>query len=477
MSFEFSSKQKEYIVNAHSRWNLKVGAVRSGKSYVDVAYIIPRRLRAVKDEAGLNVILGVSKETIERNVLQPMREIYTSQVVGTINSRNIANVCGVPVYCLGASKSNQVAILQGSSIKYCYGDEIAKWSEPVFEMLKSRLDKAYSRFDGACNPESPTHWLKEFIDDEAIESYVQKYTLFDNPFIPESFVEQLCNEYRGTVYYNRLVLGEWTQAEGLIYPMYQDCAGEPPADWKRRARKIFLSIDYGTLNAFAALLWAIVDGVAYAVDGYYYSGRAEGRTKTDDEYLKEIIARFGAYGNEYEKLKVIIDPSAASFIAALRRAHIFSAIPADNAVQDGIRETASAMLQGKIKVSPKIKEWFEEAGGYVWAETEADDVPVKVNDHCLTGDTLIMTEDGEKPISELVGTTGKVWSYNTELRKAELKPYHDCRMTQKKAKIYKIVLENGVVVKCTGEHPILTQRGYVSASKLESTDKIIKIEV
>ena len=86
-----------------------------------------------------------------------------------------------------------------------------------------------------------------------------------------------------------------------------------------------------------------------------------------------------------------------------------------------------------------------------------------------------MTEHGEKPISELVGTSGYVWSYNTETHKAELKPYHDCRITQKQAQIYKITLEDGRVIKCTGEHPILTQRGYVCAKYLKSSDKIVDI--
>ena len=152
---------------------------------------MPYRLRALKDEAGLNVILGVSKETIERNVLQPMREIYTDKLIGTINSRNIANVCGVDVYCLGAEKVSQVAKIQGSSIKYCYGDEIAKWNKDVFAMLQSRLDKPYSRFDGSCNPEYPGHWLKDFIDNPEIDAYIQKYTIFDNPFLPKEFVDNL----------------------------------------------------------------------------------------------------------------------------------------------------------------------------------------------------------------------------------------------------------------------------------------------
>lgn len=219
---QLSKKQNEYIVNATHRWNIKSGAVRSGKSFVDTAFVIPFRIRERAGKPGLNVILGVSKESIERNVLQPMREIYTSKLIGTINNRNVAIICGEEVYCLGAEKVSQVAKIQGASIKYCYGDEIAKWNEEVFQMLKSRLDKPYSCFDGSCNPEHPTHWLKEFIDDVRLDIYLQTYTIFDNPFLPAEFVEQLCKEYEGTIYYDRLILGLWKRAEGAIYKRFAD---------------------------------------------------------------------------------------------------------------------------------------------------------------------------------------------------------------------------------------------------------------
>ena len=219
---QLSKKQNEYIVNATHRWNIKSGAVRSGKSYVDTSFMIPFRIRQVAGKPGLNVILGVSKESIERNVLQPMRELYTGDLIGTINNRNIAIVCGEEVYCLGAEKVSQVAKIQGASIKYCYGDEIAKWNKEVFQMLKSRLDKPYSCFDGSCNPEHPTHWLKEFIDDERLDIYLQTYTIFDNPFLDPKFVEELCKEYEGTIYYDRLILGLWKRAEGAIYKRFAD---------------------------------------------------------------------------------------------------------------------------------------------------------------------------------------------------------------------------------------------------------------
>lgn len=219
---QLSKKQNEYILNATHRWNIKSGAVRSGKSYVDTAYIVPKRIRDRAGLPGLNVIMGVSKESIERNVLQPMREIYTSDLIGNINNRNVARVCGEDVYCLGAEKVSQVAKIQGASIKYCYGDEIAKWNKEVFQMLKSRLDKTYSCFDGACNPEHPTHWLKEFIDNVELDIYLQKYTIFDNPFLDPEFVKQLCKEYEGTIYYDRLILGLWKRADGAIYKRFAD---------------------------------------------------------------------------------------------------------------------------------------------------------------------------------------------------------------------------------------------------------------
>ena len=219
---QLSKKQNEYIVNSTHRWNIKSGAVRSGKSYVDTAFVVPFRIRERTGKPGLNVVLGVSKSSIERNVLQPMREIYTDKLIGQINSQNVARICGEEVYCLGAEKVSQVAKIQGSSIKYCYGDEVAKWNKEVFQMLKSRLDKPYSCFDGSCNPEHPTHWLKEFLDNDKLDIYLQRYTIFDNPFLPVEFVEQLCKEYEGTIYYDRLILGLWKRAEGAIYKRFAD---------------------------------------------------------------------------------------------------------------------------------------------------------------------------------------------------------------------------------------------------------------
>lgn len=216
-----TEKQKEFIRNATHRYNLKIGARRCGKTYLDILFTIPNRLLERKGLDGLNVIFGVSKGTIERNVLQPLREIYGKDLVGFINSQNIAVLFEQEVYCLGTEKISQVSKIQGTSIKYAYGDEMAKWNKEVFIMIQASLDKPYSCLDGALNPENKNHWLKkdflDVIEEKRLDVYTQYYTIFDNPFLPKDFVENLCKEYQGTVYYNRLILGQWCDAEGLIF--------------------------------------------------------------------------------------------------------------------------------------------------------------------------------------------------------------------------------------------------------------------
>ena len=251
-----SDKQKEFIKNAFHRYNLKIGARRCGKTYLDNLYTIPKRILERKDKDGLNLILGVSKGTIERNVLQPLRQLYGKDLVSTINSSNIAMLFGEEVYCLGAEKVSQVSKIQGTSIKYCYGDEVAKWNQEVFIMVQASLDKPYSMFDGALNPENQNHWLKkdflDVIEEKGLDVYVQHYTIFDNPFLSKEFVDNLCKEYEGTVYYDRLILGLWKNAEGIIYRQFAD---NPSAYIKDKAidengnKKNFMiisiGIDYG----------------------------------------------------------------------------------------------------------------------------------------------------------------------------------------------------------------------------------------
>ncbi len=240
---QLSDKQKEFWNAPFHRWNIKSGATRSGKTYLDY-YMIPRRIRERSGLPGLVVLMGNTKGTLQRNVIDPMIDMYGDSLVSSIRSDNTAMMFGERVYCLGADSKKHVDRLRGASIKYCYGDEVVTWEQEVFEMLKSRLDKEYSCFDGTCNPKDPEHWFKQFIDSGA-DIFSQSYSLDDNPFLPPSVRDALKSEHKG-VFYDRHILGLWTVAEGLIFP---HLAEEPDA-WDFSGdlpifTKLTIGIDFG----------------------------------------------------------------------------------------------------------------------------------------------------------------------------------------------------------------------------------------
>ena len=213
---ELSEKQAEYIKNANRRWNFKIGATQCGKTYIDTQYLIPNRIIERLGKAGLVFIVGVSKGTLQRNIVEPLQEIWGNNLVTDIGSNNVSKMFGEKVYCLGADNLGMVRKFRGSRIKYLYIDELVDINKEVFELLKSRLSFEYSLGEGSGNPQGRIHYIKEFIESNA-DVYVQHYTLFDNPFLPQKYVEELCKEYQGTVYYNRYILGQWCNAEGLIF--------------------------------------------------------------------------------------------------------------------------------------------------------------------------------------------------------------------------------------------------------------------
>ena len=287
-------------------------------------------------------------------------------------------------YMFGGRDERSQDIIQGATLAGVFLDEVALMPESFVNQATGRCSVDGSAMWFNCNPSYPAHWFKR----EWIDKHTQKnllylhFTMDDNLSLSEKIKKRYESMYTG-VFYDRYIKGLWVLAEGVIYPMHKDAIETPP---ERAAEQYCLSVDYGTQNAFAALLWGKYGNVWYITKEYYYSGRDEKIQKTDEEYANDL--------DEFTKdipkpLKVIIDPSAASFITLLRKRktkegiHKYRVLPADNAVLDGIRETATAMQTGLIKISPKCKCWIKEAEGYVWDEKSVEDKPVKVNDHAM----------------------------------------------------------------------------------------------
>lgn len=372
----FTVMQQNYFNNATHRWNIKQGATRSGKTYMDY-FVIPKRIRRLEGKEGLVVLLGNTKGTLQRNIIEPLQALWGTSFVGDIKSDNTAMLFGEKCFCLGADKISQVNRLRGSSIKYCYGDEVVTWHKDVFDMLKSRLDKPYSVFDGTCNPDTPFHWFKMFLDSDA-DIYNQQYCIDDNPYLDPAFVANLKKEYEGTVYYDRFILGRWTIAEGLIYPMFNiDFHVKPTVS--RPYQKYYISMDYGTQNPCSMGLWGLSNGVWYRIKEYYHNGRKTTIQKTDEEYYDELVKLAGGLLIS----KVIIDPSAASFIACIKKHGKFRVEGAKNDVLNGIQNVATHLKKGDLLINDCCKDSIMEFQVYSWDEKAKEDKPIKDNDHAM----------------------------------------------------------------------------------------------
>lgn len=361
-----SSKQREYLQSCNRRWNLKIGATGSGKSWLDYAVVIPKRLLALRGQ-GAAVLLGNTQGTLTRNILDPMRGIWGETLVGTVSSDNTAPLFGHRVHILGADNRKHVARIQGMTIEYAYGDEMTTWNQDVFEMLKSRLRCPHSAFDGTANPDNPQHFLKKFIDSDA-DVYCQPSTIDDNPFLPPDFVAELKKEYAGTVYYNRFILGQWAAAEGVIYRPFADsvAAGDGrffwPAEKPLKPWRVHIGVDFGgsdSQHAFVAV--GVLPGysgvVGLASERVDPQGQdAEHLQRRFLDFAAAVFASWGEIHAVYcDSAEQVLKNSLRSALLASRYAwladRVYNARKAE--INDRIRLTSLLMGGGRFWVLPQ----------------------------------------------------------------------------------------------------------------------------
>lgn len=396
----FSPKHKAYIKNAlRNKMNVAEGAIRSGKT-IDHCIIAAMYLETCKDKihlasgstmgnAKLNIGVcnGFGLENLFRGRCKWGK--YKDNEALFVYTQTGEKV----VIFVGGAKSDSYKRILGNS----YGLWIATEINEHYDSEDSRtsfIKVAFGRQVAAnkplilwdLNPCNPGHRIYKDYIDAYKNSYLggyqyEHFTLIDNLSItPERKQEIKCQYIPGSVWYRRDIDGERCIAEGLVYPMYEKAICSLPTE---TPTEYCIAMDYGTMNAFAALLFAKIGDSWYALREYYYSGREKKIQKTDEQYAQDIDA-WCADILPGEKIKTIIDPSAASFIALLRkRNHRYKVLPADNAVLDGIRETANALDNRYVRISNKCEKWKEEAAGYSWDTSALDDRPVKENDHLM----------------------------------------------------------------------------------------------
>ena len=91
---------------------------------------------------------------------------------------------------------------------------------------------------------------------------------------------------------------------------------------------------------------------------------------------------------------------------------------------------------------------------------------------CLTGETLIATPDGSLPIKDI--QAGElVYSYDEKTNKKVVATVAYSAPTAATAEYFEIETDTGNIIRCTGDHLVLTKRGYVRADALSEEDEIV----
>ena len=412
----FTDKQREYIREAdRHRWGIKAGAVRSGKSFVDVAYTIPQNIRERLGKPGLTVILGNTKGTLQRNIIVPMQELFGTKCVSDIRADNTAQIFGEDCYCLGADNIRHVNRIRGASIKYGYGDEIGTYNQGVFDMLKSRLDKPYSRFDGTCNPDNPSHWVKKFLDSDA-DIFRQDYTIDDNPMLPAAFREALKKEYAGTVLYDRYILGLWVAAEGAIYlPFANDPQKHIITEAPRNISSAYIGVDFGgngSAHAFACVGFTYRFRQMILLDEWYHKGEL-----TPQQLEAAYIEFANRNRRRYPVMETYADNAETTLIRGLQEAATAAGTVqvwkcAKKPILDRINTEIRLFASGRFKIMNHCTHAIGAYASAVW-DAKQTGKDVRLDNGSYELDVLDATEYAfEREISDLIDTD--IWGTDYE---------------------------------------------------------------
>lgn len=357
------------------------GAVRSGKTFcMSLSFVF---WMFYKFTGKSFAICGKTIRSARRNIITPM--VSTLKNLGfQIDEKLSDNLIIIRykgrencIYVFGGKDEGSAALVQGMTLAGVLFDEVALMPRSFVEQALARCSVEGSTFWFNCNPEYPAHWFyRNWIKKAASKNalYIH-FKMEDNPSLSAKTLNRYKSLYSG-VFYQRFVLGKWVAVSGAIYPFMKESSfvkvPKPPFE------KYAVSCDYGTVNPASFGLWALKENIWYRIDEYYFDSRKEGYQKTDEEHYNALTKLIG----NHNVSTITADPSAASFIETIRRHNEYSVTPAINDVLNGIRQTASALKEGRIKICDNCIDSIREFSLYRWDE-KGSDMPIKENDHAM----------------------------------------------------------------------------------------------
>ncbi len=295
-----------------------------------------------------------------------------------------------------------------------YVNEGTEITEVDYETLLRGLRNNQMPYQQAivdCNPDAPTHWLNRRAERGEMKRI--KGIHEDNPrlYTDTGEMTEEGEQYMSVldsltgVRYDRLRLGNWVAAEGMIYDEWSSEFLIPrfriPAKWDR-----WITVDFGVNNPFVAQWWAHdpAEDILYLYREIYHTGRLvedhahQMHLLSANESFKGILCDHDLEGRLTLERHL---PHRADECPG-DRTTIWSTTKADKEVENGIQLVKMRLKRGGIRIfedslvelDPDLKKFgkpaatVEEFPGYVWDVVQSQrlgelnrDVPRKKDDH------------------------------------------------------------------------------------------------
>jgi PBSX family phage terminase large subunit len=326
---------------------------------------------------------------------------------------------------------DKITKIMSSEYDMIYIQEATEVSEDDWESLTTRLRNwgiSYQQMIADCNPAQPTHWLKQRSDHGRTKLMDTRHE--DNPvlFTADGAVTDVGADYLAKldkltgVRYQRLRLGRWSAAEGVIYEEFCDIhcldriQAQPgstldhagvPVHWRR-----YWSVDFGFVNPFVLQCWAEdEDGRLYLYRELYMTRR------TVDQHAKSILdivapvvaGTFIRQWIEPKPTTVVCDHDAEGR-AVLERELEMGTTAAHKSVLEGIEavqvrlrdpgdgrprifflRNAVAEPDPELVDSGKPMSTLDEIPGYTWTGKNKEE-PIKADDHGCDATRYLVAE-------------------------------------------------------------------------------------
>ena len=376
------TKKQAEIIRCVEQENPKIlictGAKRAGKTWILIYCFLNHVAKYINQKKNF-ILGGTNQSALRRNVLNEMEEILGREL--KLKHDNHFELFGNRIYCFDGANSDSYKKLRGFTSHGAYFNEATTLHDTFIKEGISRCSGDGARIFMDTNPENPTHSVKvDYVDKNGqklsngqvnIRSF--SFTLFDNTFLSEEYVESIKASTPSGMFHDRDILGKWVSAEGVVFKDFnkeKHYIKELPKN--TYITKYYCGVDWGYEHFGSIVLMGDdTEGNTYLLKEY------SAQHQEIDYWVNIALEIKRSYGD----INFYCDTARPEHIKRFRREGI-QAKNADKSVLAGIESISKKLKTDKLFIlEDNVKLFKDEIYNYVWNSDKGE--PVKKDDDVL----------------------------------------------------------------------------------------------